>query len=491
MLFFSKPAKSRQDADLADYKARFEAVSRSQAVIEFSLDGTILGANDNFCQALGYALSEIVGRHHSMFVDQTEAGGEAYREFWRKLNAGEFVAGKFRRIGKGGREVWIQASYNPVIDAAGRPAKVVKIATDITASEQRTIANEAARRASEEEQAMVVKEIGEALTRLSQGDLSAGIQAEFGGAYKAIRDNFNHAVLSLRDALAAVAETVVTIRAGADEIAQAANNLSTRTEQQAASLEETAAALDQVTATVKSSARGAHDASIVAGGAKTEAQRSGEVVGEAVVAMGAIEQSSRKITEIIGVIDEIAFQTNLLALNAGVEAARAGDAGRGFAVVAQEVRALAQRSAEAAREIKTLISSSRGQVEKGVASVGATGGALTGLVERAVQIDKLISDIARSSEEQSTGLGQVNSAMIEMDRVTQQNAAMVEQTTAAVGHLQSRAGELNQAIAKFTLEARTSAVRGPHAADPARHRPAANAVHDQLFEAAARLAAQR
>jgi methyl-accepting chemotaxis protein len=425
------------------------AVDRSQAVIEFHLDGTIITANANFLKTVGYSLDEIQGRHHRMFVEPVYGRSGAYDDFWKTLNSGQFLADKFMRLAKDGSEIWIQGAYNPIFDAAGKPYKVIKFATDITAIETARIRNEAERERSEAEQNAVVSTLAESLTKLARGDLTARIEAPFEGRYRAIKTDFNGAIDSLRDTMSGIATAAEGLQSGSNEIASASDDLSRRTEQQAASLEETAAALDEITATVRRSAEGAKQASAAATGARVDATRSGDVMRDAVSAMGEIEQSSSQITQIIGVIDEIAFQTNLLALNAGVEAARAGDAGRGFAVVAQEVRALAQRSADAAKEIKTLIASSTSQVERGVRLVGETGQALTGIVAKVAEMDTLISEIAQSSQEQATGLNQVNAAVNQMDQVTQQNAAMVEEATAAASNLKSEARELAQLVSSF------------------------------------------
>jgi methyl-accepting chemotaxis protein len=471
-LFSSKRPDLKAAQRLADLEATVAAIDRSQAMIEFQLDGTIITANKNFLGAVGYSLDEIVGRHHGMFVDPAYGRSAEYKAFWAGLGRGEFFSDKFQRVGKGGKDVWIQASYNPIFDAAGKPCKVIKFAIDITQVELERIENEK-RRKAEEEQSAVVCSLAGYLKRLAGGDLTARITETFEGRFLAIKEDYNAAVDSLRSAMSQIVGSTDGLRASSDEIAAASDDLSRRTEQQAASLEETAAALDEITATVRRSAAGAKEASSAASSAREEAARSGKVVRDAVAAMGEIEQSSGQITQIIGVIDEIAFQTNLLALNAGVEAARAGDAGRGFAVVAQEVRALAQRSADAAKEIKTLIANSTSQVARGVQLVGDTGQALNGIVGKVAEIDTLISGIAQSSQEQATGLNQVNAAVNQMDQVTQQNAAMVEQATAAAANMKTESGNLAGLVSRFqTGDAVDHRSAAPASRAPMAQRPA-------------------
>ena len=346
---------------------------------------------------------------------------------------------------------------------AFRDAAIEKAKLEAEAVAQREAVANAAR-----EQAAVVQALGEGLDHLTRGDLTYTLTQAFPSDYVKLQADFNNAIGQLKDAMGVVVTNVSAIRSGAGEISQAADDLSRRTEQQAASLEETAAALDEITATVNRTASGARQASDTVRAAKGDAETSGVVVRDAVDAMGAIEKSAQEISQIIGVIDEIAFQTNLLALNAGVEAARAGDAGRGFAVVASEVRALAQRSAEAAKEIKVLISASTTQVNSGVSLVGQTGEALSRIVGRVAEIDGLVSEIAASAQEQATGLQQVNTAVNQMDQVTQQNAAMVEQSTAASHSLSQEAESLATSVARFDIGASPTPVR---AAPKAAHRP--------------------
>ncbi|VXC28617.1 methyl-accepting chemotaxis protein [Sphingomonas sp. 8AM] len=298
-------------------------------------------------------------------------------------------------------------------------------------------------------QRAVVEALGAGLGHLADNDLTFQIERPFPADYDTLRINFNRAMTAVSNTIEAVATASNGINSGAADIRQASDDLSQRTEQQAASLEETAAAMDEITTTVRETAAGARRANDAVVEARSEAESSGDVVRRAVDAMGGIERSSAEISEIISVIDGIAFQTNLLALNAGVEAARAGDAGKGFAVVASEVRALAQRSADAAKDVKTKINASSEQVEAGVTLVSDTGKALERIIARIGEISTLVSAIAQSAEQQATGLQQVNTAVTEMDGVTQQNAAMVEEATAAARSLAEEADRLTSEVARF------------------------------------------
>ncbi|VXD00048.1 methyl-accepting chemotaxis protein [Sphingomonas sp. 8AM] len=321
------------------------------------------------------------------------------------------------------------------------------------------------RRSGVDSQAMV-EAVGAGLGRMAAGDLTQPIDTPLAAQFEPVRHDLNAAMAAMATTLNRVSIVAGGIDSGSADIREAADDLSRRTEQQAAALEQTAAAMDEITTTVHQTADGATRASALVLQARGEARSSGEIVDRAVIAMGGIERTSTEIGEIISVIDGIAFQTNLLALNAGVEAARAGDAGKGFAVVASEVRALAQRSADAAKDVKARIAASTVQVEAGVELVSATGSALRGIIGRVEEINTIVSTIAASAKQQAVGLQQVNTAIGEMDGVTQQNAAMVEQATAATRSLAAEAGNLAEEVARFTFAPQHDAV-------PARHRPVA------------------
>ena len=374
------------------------------------------------------------------------------------------MTGAMRRLASGDNSVAVpaQGRKDEIGDMAAavahfKDAAVEKIRVERAAAEHRAAAdseraaNEAEKAAIARDDAIAVAALNEALDHLASGDLTHRITVPFAPKTESLRTNFNAAAERMQDAIQAIGAATDGVNSGSDEIAQASDNLSRRTEQQAASLEQTAAALDQITATVRKTASGAQEVSRVVAAARADAQRSGQIVGQAVSAMTEIETSSDQVSQIIGVIDEIAFQTNLLALNAGVEAARAGEAGRGFAVVAQEVRALAQRSANAAKEIKDLINVSGQQVSAGVERVGRTREALQRIIARVAEIDAQVNAIAASARDQAQGLGEVNTTMGEMDRVVQQNAAMVEETTAAAHALRSESQELADRVDLFEI----------------------------------------
>jgi methyl-accepting chemotaxis protein len=420
-----------------DSDGKIDALLRSQAVIEFTPTGEILTANESFCKLLGYDLKEIVGKHHSMFCDQAYTASPAYKEFWRKLDAGEFQSDEFMRIGKGGIKAYIQATYNPILDDTGKVFKVVKFATDITG------------------RVNAIAAIGAGLERLSQCNIRMTIDEPFIPAFEHLRNDFNMSIGKFQETLAEVLHETASVTGNSNEMFEGSSSLAQRSEQQAAALEQTSAALEQITVTVKESSSRTSETRNLVRDARKAATESTKVVDSTVEAMSRIEGASNEISSIISVIDEIAFQTNLLALNAGVEAARAGESGKGFAVVAQEVRELAQRSAKAAREISALIAKSSSEVTEGVRLVGETGGALTRISTFVESIDTNIEAIARAAAEQSTSLSEINSAVNALDQMTQKNASMVSGMNAISEALSTGAAKLTELANRFQLNRRS------------------------------------
>jgi methyl-accepting chemotaxis protein len=510
-----------------DLGALVAAIDRVQAIAEFSLDGTLITANENFLRAMGYSLDEIKGKHHSMFVEPAQRDSEEYRRFWQHLREGKFEAAQYKRIGKGGREVWIQASYNPLFTADGKPYQVVKFATDITSQ---ILASRALDQATHETLQVVqavldgasdsrvglegksgqIAVLSSAVNRLIdsvleavgetrqvvkfalEGDLTQRISLECKtGHFHALALAANSLIENMMGVIQMLQETSREVQVGAHEISRGNMDLSERTEQQASNLEETASSMEQMTATVKNNAENAAQANLLAAAARDLAERGGKVAESAVSAMGQINASSKKIADIIGVIDDIAFQTNLLALNAAVEAARAGEQGRGFAVVAAEVRNLASRSAAAAKEIKSLIEDSVARVTEGTQFVGDSGKVLGEIVSAVKKVTSMVAEIAMSSREQALGIEQVNRAMTSMDTMTQQNSALVEQASAAAQALSHHATNLAQLISRYNVGLQAPAV--PALAAPAL-RPAARKrpkVEAQPFSTGKAAAAER
>lgn len=507
-----------------DFTGRFNAIDRSQAIIEFELDGTIITANENFLKLTGYQLQDIQGRKHVMFVKPEHAASAEYRDLWASLGAGQFMSGQFQRVGKGGQAIWLQASYNPILDERGKAFKVIKYAMDVSEAkameaaietrrlEDEALAAETKRRVAE---ILAVAErvakrdysvklnvhgqdeigkLGEGLAQFfadkesseeadqARSDHERALAAETDRKVALVLDAVNAmaagrfdidvpnlgddavgqvagalkaAVAAMKTALLEVRNVAGTVSTAAEQLNGVSREISSGAQSQASSLEETASSLEEITSTVKQNTDNAQQARQLANGSRDVAERGGTVVSEAVAAMEEINQSSKRIADIITTIDEIAFQTNLLALNAAVEAARAGEQGRGFAVVAAEVRNLAQRSASAAREIKGLIKDSVDKVQNGTNLVNKSGQTLSEIVTSVKRVTDIVAEIAAASKEQLVGIEQVNKAVAQMDRVTQANAAQTEEMSGTAGMLLSHAEQLSELVGTFQLDDQT------------------------------------
>jgi methyl-accepting chemotaxis protein len=449
-----KARTEKERSAAAENDGMLSAIGKSMAQIEFDLDGTIRTANSNFLNAVGYSLDEIKGHHHRMFVPTDDANSTGYRQFWDKLRSGQHDAGQYRRVGKTGQEIWLQASYNPIMDAAGKPFKVVKFATDVS------------------EQVRTAEEVRALAQSAADGDLTRRVRIEGkSGNLLALSQAINSMADGMTSMVAQIRTAVEAVRSGTDEISTGNSSLSQRTEEQAASLEQTASSMEEMTSTVKQTADNAAQANNLATAARSQAEKGGHVVAEAVAAMTGINDASTKIADIIGVIDEIAFQTNLLALNAAVEAARAGEQGRGFAVVAQEVRTLASRSAAAAKEIKGLIEDSVAKVEHGSRLVSQSGQSLTDIVSAVKKASDIVAEIAAACQEQARGIDQVNKAITSLDQVTQQNAALVEEAASAAESLSEEAQHLDQMMANYQIASGSGGSQGSVMQSPVMHAP--------------------
>ena len=434
----------------AEYEGKIAAIMKLQAVVEFMLDGTVVAANEQFLACTGYSLDEVTGRHHRMFCDAASANTSEYAVFWQKLSRNEADTGVYQLQGKGGKELWLQASYTPIQNANGAAYKVVMYATDVTMQKQ----------AQATLQTCMTEAQG-TLLALANGDLTQSMQGEYTGDLDKIKTSVNTALTNLSTTISTVRQAVEEVTAGAGQISDANKDLSQRTSQQAASLQETSASMEEMTSTVKQNADNAKQADQLAITSRQTADKGLGVTRQAVDAMEGINKSSKKIADIITVIDEIAFQTNLLALNAAVEAARAGEHGRGFAVVATEVRNLAQRSALAAKEIKGLIKESIQRVNDGSELVNQSGKTLEEIVISVKRVTDIIAEISAASQEQAIGVDQVNKAIMSMDQTTQQNVGVVENTANVAQSMRDQASQLHQQVQAFKISHSHQAKRVP------------------------------
>jgi methyl-accepting chemotaxis protein len=493
-------------------QSELDAIRRVRAMIEYELDGTIRWANPNFLKMFEYTLEEIQGRHHSIFVKPAYRESPEYREIWNKVGRGEFQAGEFLFLTKSGKEVYWQGYYSPTQDADGKLATVVTYATNVTAQvlaskqlqatvEQTQAAIKAAlegdlsrrialdgktgpvealsRGVNElfETIGVMVDDVNVVVEAARQRDLSVRIDSSGkSGAFGKLASGINTLIDNMMTLVKQIKTSAAEVKTGAEEISKGNLNLSQRTEHQASSLEETASSMEQMTSTVRQTADNAGQANQLALAARRQAEKGGTVVGAAVTSMAGINAASKKIADIIGVIDEIAFQTNLLALNAAVEAARAGEQGRGFAVVATEVRNLAGRSATAAKEIKALIRDSVARVEEGSKLVDESGKTLEEIQAAVKKVTDIVAEIASASREQSAGIEQVNKAVMNMDQTTQQNAALVEQAAAASQAIVEQAQGLDHMISGYRVDEDALALESSAAERRGAERPWARAA---------------
>jgi len=437
-----KYATDVTEAKLAstELRGRVDAIDRAQAVITFEMDGTIVDANENFLATLGYEKDEVVGRHHSMFVDEEYKNSAAYSEFWAALNRGEYDSGEYKRRGKGGKEIWIQATYNPIFDLNGKAYRVVKYATDVSG-----------RVALQDELKRAIVETIRVANALAEGDLTVNMEGSFAGQFADLQAAINRFIESIGSTLSNAKAAATSVAEATQQLRSSSAHLKEGASEQREACQSSSQALAETSSMVTATAGNASRANDLAQATSAAADEGSQKMAALTQAMSDIAESSEEIANIIKVIDELAFQTNLLAVNAAVEAARAGRHGRGFAVVAQEVRSLAGRSAKAAQATADLIKGSTETVARGVRNVEDTAASLGGIQENVGKMRDLVGEISAACDEQSKGVSEVTQAMNEVHMTAQGAQQQSAQLSGAANDLARLSDVLRDAVGKFKL----------------------------------------
>ncbi|MDR3446174.1 MULTISPECIES: methyl-accepting chemotaxis protein [unclassified Dyella] len=443
--FATDVTASRQEK--AEYEGKVNAINKAQAMIEFDLSGHVLAANDNFLNALGYELDEIQGRHHRMFCEESYTASSAYADFWAKLNRGEFDAGRYKRLGKGGRVIWIQATYNPIYDGNGRLSKVVKFATDVTA--QVELEESVKLRAADDQRK--VEALLKTVRKAAEGDLTGEVRVEGSEPIDQLADGIQQMMSDLRSVIGKVVDSAGSFSGSSQDISGRASTVASGAQLLGATVEEMNASIEELTASINSIATNSRSADQLAKDTHQEAERGAKAITRSIEAMELINKSSEDISEIIKVIGEIASQTNLLAFNAAIEAARAGEHGLGFSVVADEVRKLAERSSQATKEISKLINESVKRVAQGSEISKQAGEAFEKIVAGVGRTTQAISEISCGADEQLVAAREVSTAIQQVAEETEKSAASCDTIARSTTSLTQGAEELNRMVQRFVV----------------------------------------